>query len=149
MGLYQQFQTNESLEVDGTWFPFPQGDGSIVELKLARAGGENSAYKRELRRLLRKHKKAREIPIEQYKPAEEELCKAIAAFILKNWRTVSVDGKTVKTIEGKDGKHVGYSENRAARLVQQLPELRAEIIFKATDFTNFQEEDAEEIEKNS
>ena len=149
MSLYQQFGTNSHYEVDGTWFPFPQSNGSIVELKLARAGGENTGYKRELRRLLRRHQKARDIPLEQYKPAETELCQAIAAYVLLDWRTIGQDGKTTPTIQDENGKPLGYSETRAARLVQQLPELRSEILLKASDFTNFQNPDVlEDIEKN-
>lgn len=148
MSLHSQFATNEALEVDGTWFPYPQPDGSIVELKLARSGGENTAYKRELRRLLRKHKKARDIPIEQYKPAEDEICQAIADHILKDWRTTQLDGKVEKKIEGGDGKMIGYSVARAKRLMQQLPELRNDVTMKSSDFTNFQEVEPEDVEKN-
>lgn len=149
MSLYKQFGTSAAAEVDGVWFPFPQEDGSIVELLISRAGGENSKYKRELRRLLKKHKKSRDIPIEDFKPARDDICQAIADHLLHDWRTKQADGKTVKKIVNGKGELVAYSVARAKRLVLDLPELRVEITFKASDFTNFQDGfDPEAIEKN-
>lgn len=148
MGLYQQFGTSESLEVDGEWFPYPQPDGSIIELRIARAGGENSLFKRELRRLLRKHRKARDIPIDQYKPARDEFCEAMAQFLVKDWRTITDDNKKLKTIEDDKGKPVGYSVKRAKTLLLTLPDLRDDVFLKASDFSNFQENDPDAIEKN-
>lgn len=149
MSLYKQFQTNNDAEVDGAWFSFPQPDGSIIELLLARTGGSNSGYKRALRKLLRKHSRATDVPIDQYAPARDEICEAMAEHVLKGWRTRLMDDSLLDAIADEQGTMIAYSQQRATKLLKDLPELRSDITVKSADFHNFQDTDAESIEGNS
>lgn len=148
MGLAQQFGTSATKETDGAWFDYPQPDGSIVQLCIARAGGKNSAYKRATRKTLRKFSRSLDVPIEQFEPALDDVCKNMADCILVDWRTRDIDGKVEKKIEDIDGNHVAYTTERAVALLKSLPDLRSDIAAKASDFRNFQDVDLEEIEGN-
>ena len=146
MSLYKQFATDHDAEVDGAWFSYPQPDGSVIELLLARAGGSNTPYKRDLRRLLRKHTRAGDTPIEQYPPALNDVCQAIADHILKGWRTRYPDGKTVEKIQDEGGSMVGYTAERAKKVLADLPDLRQDVLARSADYRNFQDINAEELE---
>ena len=149
MSLHKQFGTDKKAEVDGVWFSYPQPDGSTVDLKLARAGGANTPYQRELRRILRMFARAGDIPIEQFPPARDEVCEAMATHILKGWRTRQANGDTIDKIEHADGELRSYTPELAKELLLGLPDLRNDIYTKATDYRNFQDLDVEELEGNS
>lgn len=150
MSIVSQYKTEQNLEVEGRWFAFPQLDGSIVELLIARAGGSNSAYKREMRRLLRKHsrKGSLDIPIDQYPPAQRDVIDMMATTILKGARTTLADGEVKEAIIDENGDWHQFNE-ACARMLLEIPDLQSEIRFKAADYKNFQgEADLGEIEGN-
>lgn len=149
MSLYTQYRTDESAELDGVWFPFPQPDGQIVELLIARSGGGNNPYKRELRKIMRKFSGSLQVPIEQHVPAQSRVIEAMANHLLKGWRTKQADGKVVEKLEDDKGKLQPYTVNRAITLLTNLPELRFEIQVRAQDFHNYQGAETEEISGNS
>lgn len=149
MSLYTQFSTNKSAETDGVWFPYPQPDGSLVELLLARSGGSNSAYKRELRRLAKKHarKGSLDISVEQYPPALNDVIAAMADHIVKGWRTTDVDGKVREQIIDADDKWQAFSIDQA-KVLLRIADLRVDIQLKSADYRNYQDIDPGEIEGN-
>lgn len=146
MSLFEQYKTDENLEAEGVWFQYPQPDGSIAELRLARAGGGNTAYKREMTRLLRIHsrKGSLNVPIDQYPPALNQIIDAMAHHILKDWRTV-VNGKTKPSIKDLDGKWLPYNQDNAKALLR-MTDMRLDIQVKAGDFSNYQDDGSTEVE---
>ncbi len=140
MSMYNQFQTDTSLESKGVIVDY--GDFRVT---IGRAGGSNKRYARILAAKSKKHRRAIQTETITDEKALNLLREVFAESVVFNWET-KVDGKWKKGIEGKDGKLLQFTVDNIIATFVALPDLFADIQEQAGSITLFRvvinEEDA-------
>ena len=147
MSLYKTFKTDTDKEVDGIWVPLDED----VVFKIARAGGQNSAYQKYFAKLIRPYR--RQIDNNTL-PQEKQTAMMADAFgrcVVLDWqqREHSADGKTWKLKEHHimdgDGNWLIHSPENVTKVLIDLPDLFSTVREVAMEHSAFQteEEDAD------
>ena len=134
MSLYTKYKANKNEEVHGLIFH----KGKDIYFKLARAGGENKAYGRLLKKLTKPHRRAIQRETMDEEQVKEMMMDAFIGTCLKDWAGVKTP----------DGKALKFSESNAKKLFTDLPELYAELQEDAADAQNYLQGDREDDAKN-
>lgn len=125
----KEFATNKKAEIEGVWQEIGQG----AKVKVARAGNvKYSEYVRKLSKPYMNRYRRRMIPEDI---AEKITIRAMSRFILLGW----------EGIEGEDGNHIQYSEQKAIELLTEYPDFRELVASLADDITLFQLEAEGEV----
>ena len=132
---YELFATDKGLESE-SGVVVDYGDFSFTVL---RAGGSNSKYRNVAQREYRKRKHA----IDSGTITEDESRKMLAEVYADS---VIIDWKGVK---GPDGKELKFSRENVVRLLNDLPELFADLRERATAMEAFKVAELEAVSKNS
>lgn len=122
---YQLFGTSKESEIEGVELDY----GDFI-IKARRAGGENKEFGRQIRKYLKKHKKAVALDAELTDQQRKELINVYVDTVIVGWKNV-VDA---------NGKKMTFSKANATTLLTDLPDLFADIRESVTDFQNFREE---------
>ena len=130
--IYDDFQTNESLEEDGVWVPI--GD---MEFKLKYIGNKNfvKAFDQKARRYRRGA--TGEVRIPEGK-AKEIFYELYAKYIVVDWKGV-ID---------RNGDVLPFSVENCIRIFTDLPRFFLEIKAQSEALANFKENSAEEESGN-
>lgn len=135
---------NPDAEKNGVWvFPYGPEDEDFPGFKLAKPGGANKTYDKELTAQLRPYQKL--ITAQKDNPDEKTL-----ELVSKAQRTAFIKACV------KDWKNVPYSENplpfsvdECEKLFDAVPRLFDDLVSEAQSTALFSPEDVEEEAKNS
>lgn len=118
MGLYDRFKTNANLEKTGIFQDF--GD---FRVKLARAGGSNTAYMTRMTALSKPHK--RQIATDTLDRAvlRKIMLQCFAETIILDWETKTENGSFVQGIESEDGSIMPFTVENVINVCTDLPDL--------------------------
>jgi hypothetical protein len=130
----ESYQQDRDAEKEGIWLAYPNG----IKFLIARAGGSNNTYKRELSKALRPHR--RMIDQGRMDPDESDriLRRVYAKTILLDW----------EGIKDEKGKAIPYSPQAGEDFFAAIPELFSELVDRATEAQTFVDEivdDAKEV----
>ena len=118
MSLYKLFKTDENLETDGTWLEYGQNEkGEPIRIKIARAGGHNSAFSKALEKATRPYRKAIQTGMLDNKTADKLYKEVFADTVVLDWINV----------EGPDGKPMEFKRENVLKLFEDLPDLFADL----------------------
>ena len=131
MSLYKLFKTNENLETDGIWLEYGQtADGKPIRIKIARAGGHNSAFSKALEKATRPYRKAIQTGMLDNKTADKLYKDVFADTVVLDWINV----------EGPDGKPMEFQRENVLKLFEDLPDLFADLREQANNVALFRDE---------
>ena len=131
MSLYKLFKTNENLETDGIWLEYGQtADGKPIRIKIARAGGHNSAFSKALEKATRPYRKAIQTGMLDNKTADKLYKEVFADTVVLDWINV----------EGPDGQPMEFKRENVLKLFDDLPDLFADLREQANNVALFREE---------
>lgn len=140
VSVFDAFGTNENGETDGIWCDFYGVNGTHVRVKVARMGGNNTAYARKMQQLTKPYRKGSvdgtpNIPAE----ADKSLfIKAIAETIVKDWQGVY----------DTDGNEVACTPENVERVLSRASILLEFISSEARNIDNYAISANESIAKN-
>lgn len=132
MGIYKNYRTNHTSEIEGVLLDFGNGE----KIRLARAGGSNKNFLRAAERLQRKC--AGEVRNRTEAEAARLLAEVYADSVVLDW-------EGVKDAEGKD---LPFSRENVIKLLSDLPEFFAEVRARAEGLALFRDEALETDSKN-
>lgn len=130
--LYNQFGTNKTLEKEGVWLEYGQTpDGKPVRIKVARAGGQNLAYQKQMEKATRPHKKALQTGTLDNAVAEKLFREVYADSVIVGWENIT----------DADGKPLVFSRENVVKVMEDLPDLFADIREAAANMSIFRDEE--------
>lgn len=131
MSLYKLFKTDENLETDGIWLEYGQNEkGEPIRIKIARAGGHNSAFSKALEKATRPYRKAIQTGMLDNKTADKLYKDVFADTVVLDWINV----------EGPDGKPMEFKRENVLKLFKDLPDLFADLREQANHVALFRDE---------
>lgn len=152
MNPYAQFMVDKDLEVQGKWIEYAD-----FRVKIARSGGRNSDYLKELTKIGKKHKNITKLPEHlQNKLLRDVFIKTI----IKDWGVAVDKNEENGKITYEDGKIaiinnetgdievVPFSDTALDNLLSKLPDLFEDIRDQANNISNFQNDVEDETVKN-
>ena len=122
MGLYDLFGTDQDLEKEG--FALEYGDTTFV---IARAGGANQKYQRNVERKMRPYRSAINSGTMNEDTARKLMAEAYAETIILAW-----DGVT-----DREGNVLEFTVENVTKVLMDLPDLFNEIISESSRIANF------------
>lgn len=139
MSLYRQFQTNQSLEVNGIDLEYgTNSKGQPIRIKIARSGGANKRFARALEVATRPYK--RQIVNDRL---DAELATTITRKVYAETVVLGWTG-----VEDKAGVEIPFSVAACINLFNDLPDLFEDIATQAARLAAFREDLAEADAKN-
>ena len=123
--MYETFRTDGDAEQNGIYIDY----GSF-RVKVARAGGTNKAYQRELERLSRPHRRAIATEMFENEQALALLRAAYARTVIKAWEVKTDDGWQ-SGIESRTGEVLPFNEANVLATFGELPDLFTDLMEQA------------------
>lgn len=140
MNLYKLFKTDENLETDGIFIEYGEtDDGKPVRIRIARAGGKNTAFTKALEKATRPHRKAIQSGSMDNATADRLYRDVFADTVVLGWENVT----------GPDGKPLEFNKENVLKLFQDLPDLFQDLREQAANAALFREAVLEEDLGNS
>jgi hypothetical protein len=133
MSVYEMFKTNPSLEKEGITLDY----GSF-SIRIARAGGHNSAFLKAMERESKPFRRAIQQETISADIAEEILRKVYADTVVLGWEGIT----------DEDGNVLQFSKENCVKLFRDLPDLFNEIKETANKMAVYREVAKEEESKN-
>lgn len=131
MSLYKQFKTDEALETDGLWIEYGVTDtGQPIRIKIARAGGRNTAFSKALERATRPYRKAIQTGTLDNQTADNLYKDVFAETVVLDWINV----------EDQDGQPMDFKKENVVKLFNDLPDLFNDLREQAANVALFREE---------
>lgn len=131
MSLYKQFKTDEALETDGIWIEYGTTEaGQPIRIKIARAGGRNTAFSKALERATRPYRKAIQAGSLPKDVVEDLYLDVFARAVVKG----------LENFEDKDGADLPFTVDSIKYLAKELPDLYADWQEQANRLAVFREE---------
>ena len=131
-GLHKSYTTNRNLEVAGFEYKMEHAtndDGTIPTFIISRMGPSNPHYRKDLNAAMEPHKRKRELGTLSNEVAEKVLREVFCRTILKGWHNV----------QNESGEAINFTPEAAAKLMEELPDLYAELSNEAATMANFLE----------
>jgi len=135
---YDMFATDPSKETDGIIINY----SDQFWLKVSRAGGANSKFKKVLADKLRPHRRAIQTETLSEETADRLLREAVVDGLLLGWGT-GVYPEGAGSIPGRDGP-MAFSRENALALFSDLPELFRDVYEQASRAAAFRAGEAEQ-----
>ena len=129
--LAKNYATDKTAEQEGVWEPLADG----IEIKVARIGNPN--YQRIWEREIKPYRAQVDRGLMADEKMSEIIIKVLAEAVLLDWKSIEYGGK----------KLVHNREN-AIRILTEVPDFRADVMFLANQQASFRAEEIEEAEKN-
>lgn len=133
MNIWKEFGTNAERENDGAWMWLDAEE--TVGLCIARAGGHNKRWEKELDKVLRQTGRGKKTVAE----AKEVELKAFVRGCVTDWKGFTTP----------DGKPAEFSHETCIDFFRKLPDLYARAKEFAQDQSEYRDATLEEEEKNS
>lgn len=139
MNLYKQFKTDATLETAGVFLDYgTNSKGKPIRFKIARAGGKNDAYSKALEKATRPHRIAMQNKTFSNEQADALVLDVFCEAVLLGWEGV----------ENEAGEAVSYDKAAARKLMNDLPDLYADIRGQADAAATFRQQELEADLKN-
>lgn len=126
MSLYSLFKTNENLETEGIWIDY----GTSGRIKIARAGGQNTAYNKALQKAAKPYEAALKHKRMDTKTAEKISRQVFVEHVILGWEDIC----------DEEGNELEFSVASVNKLLDDLPELYNDLVAQASDMALFREE---------
>lgn len=140
MSLYTTFKTDETLEKEGVWLEYgTASNGEPIRIKIARAGGQNTAFIKALEKATKPYRRAIQSGRLDDNTADRLYITAFAEHVVLNWVNV----------EDPQGKPVEFNRGNVILLLDELPDLFADLREQASNMQLFRAEELEEDLGNS
>jgi hypothetical protein len=149
MGLYNQFETDSSVEKEGVWADY--GD---FRIKVRHAGGANRSYSTLLEATMKPYRRAIEQGSFPEERSKQLLMQIYSKSIVSDWETSQGDdeitGNTiwVSGIEAKDGSLLPVTPENIEQTFKNLPNLFLDIVQMASSAAAYRIIDLEADAKN-
>jgi hypothetical protein len=136
MSLYKMFGTSKSVEQDGIILDY--GD---VRLRIARAGGANTAFKESFKQKIKPYKRQIDQKVMDDDVAMSLLAESYADTVILSWGTKQEDKDGAvtysHTIADADGEQMEFNAANCTKLLIALPELFADVQEAANQASNY------------
>lgn len=116
MGMYENFQTDKKVEVDGREVDF--GDFRVT---IARAGGANKAYQKALEAKTKPLQRVIAVDALDNEKAMDLLKELFSEHIVRNWEVKNEDDEWQQGIEGPNGEVLEFSQANVLATFRALP----------------------------
>lgn len=143
MGLYDAFETDGEMEVNGVVL-----DYSDFRIRIAHAGGANKRFLTYGEVKLKPLNRAIQAGTVSNERARAIMADIYAETIILDWET-RIGEEFKKGIEGRDGKLLPFNKENVKQTLLNLPKLADDIQEQAQSMANFRKERLEEEAKNS
>ena len=140
-GLFKQFKTNASKEVEGVEIEFPEAqndNGTIPTFIISRMGKANKAYSKALEAATRPYRRQVELGTLKNEIAEGLFMGVFVDTVLKGW----------KNVQDENGEEITFSKEAATRLLEELPDVYERLQEEAKLAANFRDSGLEAEVKN-
>lgn len=139
MSLFDTFETDENVEKEGLFLNYGKNrDGTDICIKIARAGGSNTAYHKAINRKMKPYARQYQAGVMDVEVQAKILKEAFAETVVIGWEHV----------QEKDGTEIQFSRENCIKLFDRLPDLFVDIQEQATKSTLFRNEVLEGDSKN-
>lgn len=139
MSLYKTFQTSQHLEKNGIELQYGENDkGEEILIRIARAGGANSAYNKRLEALVKPYRRQITSETIDNKVLEKLILQAFAETVVLGWSGV----------EDAEGNALECTVENVIKLFTDLPDLFKDVQDQAQKSVLFREEILELESKN-
>lgn len=139
MSLFETFETDESVEKEGLFLNYGKNkDGTDICIKIARAGGANTAYHKAINRKMKPYSRQYQAGVMDLEVQSRIVKEAFAETVVIGWEHV----------QERDGTEIPFSRENCIKLFERLPELFVDIQEQATKSTLFRNEVLEGDSKN-
>lgn len=143
-GMYEAFKSDSDLERKGVVINYGK-----FRVTIARAGGSNKAYQKELERRTRPYMRALRNGIMDDEVAEQLMKEVYSSHIVLDWEVLQEDGSWVSGIEGPDGELLPVTKENILLTFNNLDDLYEDIKAQANRAALFRASLREEAAKNS
>lgn len=139
MSLYKAFETNPELEKQGIVLEYGDNSkGKPIGIRIARAGGSNSAYNKRLEVLVKPYRRQIQTETIDNKVLEKLVLQAFAETVVLGWENV----------EDRDGNDMEHNVENVIKLFTDLPDLFKDVQEQASKAVLFREDILELESKN-
>lgn len=128
LSAYAQFESDKDKEAQGSWVQI-----GTMKFKIARAGGANEAFLKEVARRFKPLQAAINNDQLPAAMAQKIVVEVFADTIVLDWQDVA----------GRDGQELPYSKENCVVLLTDLPNLFAELQRESQNASNFSREQLE------
>lgn len=141
VSVFDAFGTKEDEEINGVWRDFYGAGGTHVRVKIARMGGNNTAFKRIMEKLSKPYRKGTVDGTPNIPPEKdaEMFREAVAKTIVKDWEGVYDHA----------GNDVACTVENVIMVLKRASILQDFIVQEARNVDNFAFEVNEGLAKNS
>lgn len=139
MSLYKSFKTDANLEKSGIELEYGENSKEQpILIRIARAGGANSAYNKRLEVLTKPYRRQIQTETVDNKVLEKIVAQAFAETVVLGWEGV----------EDEDNNELVFSVDNVVKLFTDLPDLYKDIQEQAQKTALFRQEILEADSKN-
>lgn len=139
MSLYKQFATSNELETKGILVEYGQNDdGSVIAIRIARAGGTNHRYNTVLERAVKPYRRQIQNETIDRDTMQRLMREVYADSVVIGWENV----------QDKDGKNLPFTRENVIKLFEDLPELFEDVQEQAQRAALYRDEILEQAAKN-
>ena len=135
MSLYKTFKTDTSVETQGAWVDYDDG----VSIRVARAGGSNKAYLKEVEKAYRKHRRGIDLETIGRDVLRKIMIEVYAKTVILDWKGVT----------DADGKELVFNQENVKKILTDLPDLFDDLQTMAGKQALFLAAEVEDQTKNS
>lgn len=143
MSMFDQFETDKSLEQEGVWLDY--GD---FRIRVAHSGGSNKKYAKLLEEKTKPFRRAIKVGSFPEERSRAILYEVFAKSIILDWNVLDEQGDWVKGIHRKGGGVLEFTEENVIESLKLLPALFNDIQDSASSIALFKAEELEEDSKN-
>ncbi len=144
MGMYDVFETDESLEANGVWIDY--GDFRIL---IASSGQGNKKYVKYAEKKLKPVRRALESGAMSNARSQALMADIYAVAVILSWEVSTGDEKWQAGIESPEGEILPFNEDNTKAALIALPRLFMDLQEQAGSLANFRKEELEDDTKNS
>lgn len=139
MSLFDQFETDDSKEVEGVEVQYaPNKDGSIPTFLLSRMGKKNKKYQKYLDKMTKPVSRQLSLGTLSEEESDRIFVDVFVTTVLKGWNNVL----------GRDGKPMAFNKENGIMLMKALPDLYDDLTEKAKSAALFRDDTNEDDAKN-
>lgn len=132
--LYAAFATNKSIETDGVVVKY----GPKTSVRIARAGGSNTAFSKRYEALMRPYKRLAQTGQMDAEVSADIMRRLYAETVVKDWEGVT----------NREGVELDFTVDNAMALFKDLPDLFDDLVSHSMNATLYREEVREADSKN-
>lgn len=134
MSLYEKFSTDETIEKEGVWLDYGEGEKFLI----ARAGGANTKFVQRLQHLTKPFNRQIQMGTFSEEQGRELAAQAFAETVILTWEGV----------KNREGDVMDFSVANCKQFLIDLPEIFVDIREFAASYANFQTEERTEEGKS-